>query len=117
MTGSHRAAAAIRLARRSLGPVTASRTSLMLGDLRRALRQLARSPGFTAVVVITLALGMGATTAIFSLFNAVLLRPLAYPEPGRIVTVWSYDIPRAHRSQASRPDFRDWQAQSRSFSD
>ena len=83
--------------------------------MKYALRQLAKSPGFSLAALLTLALGIGATTAIFSVVNAVLLRPLDYREPDQIVTLWSYNLKRANRYAVSGPDYRDWREQSRSF--
>lgn len=79
-------------------------------DLRLALRQISRYPGFTAVSVITLALGIGANTAIFSVVEGVLLHPLSYEDPGRIVTL----LHDGHNPVAPA-DFLDWQRQSKSF--
>jgi putative ABC transport system permease protein len=67
------------------------------------------------VVIATLALGIGANTAVYSLVYAVLLRPLDHPEPDRIVTLWS-SVKQVPRRKVSGPDYRDWAAQSRSFS-
>ncbi len=83
-------------------------------DLRYALRTLRRSPGFAAVALVTLALGIGASTAIFSVVHAVLLRPLPYKDPARLVFVWGSN-PRIGREEASLPDFTDWRAQSTVF--
>src|ERR1051325_4803182 len=83
-------------------------------DLRYAVRELVRSPGFTAVAVLTLGLGIGANTAIFSAVDGVLLRPLPYPEPDRILTIWGHHVS-IGRETASLPDFLDWR-QARSFS-
>lgn len=85
-------------------------------DVRYALRQLKKSPGFTAVVIVTLALGIGANTTVFSIVDAVLLRPLPYAHPGQLVEVLSRDELQGFVSGAvSYPDFFDWRAQNRSF--
>ena len=81
-----------------------------MNDLKFAFRFLRKSPGFTFVAVLILAVGIGATTAIFSATRAVLLRPLAFPEPDRLVRVFS--VVRGHRSTVSPPDFTDWHDQS-----
>ena len=85
-----------------------------LHDLRHALRVLRRSPGFTAVAVLTLALAIGATTAIFSVVYGVLLRPLPYSDPGRIVAIWEVNT-QGTWSRLADPNFDDFRDQSRSF--
>jgi len=85
-------------------------------DLRYGFRLLSKNLGFTAVVVLTLALGIGANTAIFSVINAVLLQPLPFAEPDRLVTVWNVNTKTGGDGvQVSYPDFNDWRAQSQSF--
>jgi predicted permease len=87
-------------------------------DLRFVLRMLRRAPGFTAVAVLTLALGIGANTAIFSVVYGVLLQPLAYPEADRIGNVWVYFSPQNNpHGHLCVADFLDWRAQNHAFED
>lgn len=86
----------------------------LVKDLRFALRMLLRNPGFTAVAVLTLALGIGANAAIFNVVNAVLLRPLPYPDPDRLVLVWESTI-NDRTNIVSAPNFFDWRRQNRVF--
>src|SRR5512143_1439722 len=84
-------------------------------DLRYGLRMLAKQPGFTVVAVITLALGIGANTAIFSVVNGVLLNPMAYPQSDQLVALYS-KTPDFDRGSISYPNFIDWVRENRSFS-
>ena len=84
-------------------------------DLRYGVRSLRLQPGFTAAAVVTLALGIGANTAIFTIVEAVLLRPLPYREPGRLVHVFEIDLAQAERRNASYPEYLDWRRLNRTF--
>ena len=98
--------------------------STFLHDLRYAIRILLKNPGFTVVAIVTLGLGIGANTALFSVIDAVLLRPLPFHEPARLVAVHSANPQNPHSVNPQDPDgegnisypaFLDWRAQSHSF--
>jgi len=88
----------------------------LIQDLRYGARMLVKRPGFTLIAVLTLALGIGANTAIFSVINAVLFRPLPIADESRVVVLQEFRQDKADSSGVSYPDFADWRAQSRSFS-
>src|ERR671936_1981261 len=87
-------------------------------DIRYGFRMLLRKPGFTAVAILALALGIGANMAIFSVVNAVLLRPLPFKEPERLITVWERNPKQGYDQNVAAPaNFADWKAQNQSFED
>jgi putative ABC transport system permease protein len=89
-----------------------------MNDLKFAFRQLLKNPGFTAVAVLTLALGIGANTAMFSIINGVLLKPLSYPEPDQLVTLWERSPQRGiEQERVSGPNYLDWRTQNTVFSE
>ncbi len=91
---------------------------LLLKDLRHAIRQLMRNPAFAATALVTLALGIGAVTTVFSVIRTAVLQPAPYPEPDRLVMLWSQNLP-AGVAQAGTgyANVVDWRARNRSFTD
>ncbi len=90
----------------------------LLKDLRYSFRILCKVPGFTAIALLVLALGIGANTAIFSVVNSVVLRPLPYPGADRLAMIWETDLKDGIKSEGpSAPNFLDWKEQSQSFED
>jgi putative ABC transport system permease protein len=87
------------------------------GDLRQGFRLLLRAPGFAVTAILTLALGIGATTALFTVVNAVLLEPLPFPDSGRLIQVWRSELPALTYGSASYARYLDWRREQRVFTD
>jgi hypothetical protein len=89
----------------------------MSSDFKYALRMLAKSPGFTVIAILTLALGIGANSAIFSVIDAVLLHPLPFPKPNQLVAIWSRVAnSNLEKETESIPDYVDLRDQSQTLS-
>ena len=89
----------------------------VLRDLRQGFKLLLRAPGFAVTVILTLALGIGATTALFTVVNAVLLEPLQFPQSNRLIQLWRSELPALTYGSASYPRYLDWRQYQRVFTD
>src|SRR6185295_6279228 len=88
----------------------------LLRDLKFSIRSLLKRPALTLIAIVTLAIGIGANSAIFSVVNALLLKPLPFPDPDRIVAVWDKNPSRGvERNEVSVANYLDWKAQNKSF--
>src|SRR5918995_3975064 len=86
-------------------------------DLRLGFRLLLRAPGFALTAILTLALGIGATTALFTVVNAVLLEPLPFPDSNKLIQVWRSELPALTYGSASYARYRDWRQNQRVFTE
>ena len=87
-----------------------------LNDIRYAIRNLLKRPAFTIIATVTLALGIGANSAIFSAVYSLLLKPLPFPEIERVITIWDKDPSRGYtHNEIAMANYLDWRAQSHSF--
>jgi hypothetical protein len=114
--GAARAALLLRAAGDTAANAAGVHADILGQDLRYAVRSLRRTPGFTVTAILVSALGIGATTAAFSVADHVLVRPLPFPDSDRLVRVWENQTERGYgRMEPSPPTFLDWQRQATSF--
>src|SRR6185295_17683342 len=100
-----------------MSPFVGGSMESLFSDFRYAIRNLIKRPGFTAIAVITLALGIGANSAIFSTVQALLINPLPFPEQDRVVAIWDKNPSRGvEHNEVAMANYLDWRAQNQSFS-